>query len=398
MPSSVRITTRNSAELRCYVCRRDVSEPHSFYSGLCKECGDTNFRKRFETADLTGYNALVTGGRIKIGFETALKLLRCGAEVHVTTRFVSDAMRRFGEETDSAIWQRRLHFIPADFRSLSCVQALIDDLLAKLDKLDILINNAAQTVRRPPIFYDHLITPKADKMLSSVGQASLLHVDVPGRPPQSLLLDGSHSTIVNWKDPDFISSLSSIPLLPEDHTASRTHFPEGILDKDGQQEDRRLFNSWMMRLGDVHTVEFLEVLYINLIAPFMFCSQLKKVMKKSTNQPVSFIVNVSAMEGNFNDPEKDCRHPHTNIAKAGINMMTRTSAPDFLVDGILMNCVDPGWITDEKPYSDDKPRRTKMVIDEIDGAARICDPIFRGVNEADMSCGCLFKNYKEFPW
>ena len=141
----------------CYVCKRPAPVRHSFYDQLCPDCGEFNWRKRQCTADLSGYNALVTGGRTKVGFETALKLLRCGARVIVTTRFVSNAGMRFYQQPDANVWDARLSILAADFRVPALVEELIRHIRNEEKRLDILINNAAQTVRRPPVFYRHLI-------------------------------------------------------------------------------------------------------------------------------------------------------------------------------------------------------------------------------------------------
>jgi NAD(P)-dependent dehydrogenase (short-subunit alcohol dehydrogenase family) len=195
--------------------------------------------------------------------------------------------------------------------------------------------------------------------------------------------------------------LSQVALLPDDQNSDPDLFPEGVLDKDGQQEDRRPFNSWRMQAEQVPLVEFLEVLYINVVAPFQLCSRLKARMLKQAYEKPSFIVNVTAMEGNFSDPEKDPRHPHTNMAKAAVNMLTRTCAMEFRQGGIWMNAVDTGWITNKRPYPSQFSlgvRKIKMAIDEVDGAARICDPIFRAINDGEFAEGVLFKNYQIYPW
>ena len=382
---------------RCYVCQQELISRHSCYSELCPSCGDLNLRHRDELADLTGFTALVTGGRLKIGFETVLKLLRCGARVLLTTRFVDDAKARFLAVADAAVWGHRLSLCPADFRVIASMEAVLDWVRKECDQLDILINNAAQTVRRPPAYYRSLVAGirVADGRLE-VGRERLL---------ESSLLRGSSGSLVArsdvWLGAATVGRLSTFSLLPGDDAHAADVFPEGKRDEDGQQEDRRDFNSWMMRLEEVHPVEFLEVLYINLLAPFLLCSQLKEKMRKRHDERPSFIVNVSAMEGNFYDPEKNYRHPHTNMAKAALNMMTRTAAGAYREERIFMTAVDPGWITNEHPFPLSTPReqrKTRMAIDSRDGAARICDPILRALIDNEYLSGLLLKNYKIFPW
>lgn len=387
--------------IKCYICKSMTSVPHTFYGELCSECGEINFAKRIATADLKGTTALVTGGRVKIGFHTTLKLLRAGARVVITTRFIEDAHKRFAAEDDSSMWIERLRVYPADFRVLASVEHVIERISREFDVLDILVNNAAQTVRRPPAFYRNLVNQEKLKLLFTGRVAHLL----PSSPVSAIdILEREERGLRTrsiCSDPDYIACLSQVPLVEGDDVFDERLFPTGRVDKDAQQEDRRDKNSWMMMLDEVSLPEMLEVLYTNVVAPFLLCSRLKHLMRKRTDQQPSFIVNVSAMEGNFFDPDKNCRHPHTNMAKAAINMMTRTAAEDFRCSGIYMNAVDPGYITNEKPFPLSqalRDRRVKMAIDEIDGAARVCDPVFRAINNKEYLAGELLKNYSRYPW
>ena len=389
------------ATVSCYVCGTDILESNAFYPDLCQPCGDFNLAKRSQMVDLSGYNALVTGGRVKIGFHSALKLLRCGAEVALTTRFTENALARLRAEADFPKWEDRLHVIPADFRSVSLIEGVAETVQGLFGSLDILINNAAQTLRRPPQFFAHLLADELGGVLGSSGNGVL-------SLPVSKVMDWEQS-VVKQVEPhhqaertaDVVAQLSQIPLLPGDDVWNRDEFPEGELDEDGQQADRRDFNSWMMKLEDVSLVELLEVLHVNVIAPFILCARLKKMMARRPDERPSFVVNVSAMEGNFFDREKNPRHPHTNMAKAALNMLTRTASLEFVESGILMTAVDPGWVTNERPFPLGQPpesRRSKMAIDAVDGAARICDPIFRAVSSDERLYGVFLKNYSIHPW
>jgi NAD(P)-dependent dehydrogenase (short-subunit alcohol dehydrogenase family) len=351
---------------------------------------------------LKGFTALVTGGRLKIGFETALKLLRCGARVVVTTRFVDDALNRFLRQPDFDEWKDRLQVRAADFRAVWSVENLVKRIEEEFETLDILINNAAQTLRRPPAFYKHLIVD-AQETTAAEQESSQLALQLlnSGGPRASRSEEGKLTPWEIFHSPKDVARLSQLILMPGDDVAEPKLFPPGEVDGDGQQVDRRSFNSWMMKLEEVHLVELLEVMYVNVVAPFLLCSRLKRIMRKDVQERPSFIVNVAAMEGNFFDPDKSSRHPHTNMAKAALNMMTRTSASDFRDHRIFMNSVDPGWITNEKPYPleiSPGARKSKMAIDEVDGAARVCDPIFRALNETDYLSGSLLKNYSVYPW
>ena len=146
-----------SEGVHCYVCKRHFTLIHHFYDQLCPECAAFNFRKRTELADLRGRVALVTGGRVKIGYQAALKLVRAGAHVIVTTRFPRNSAQRYAGEPDFGEWGHRLEIFGLDLRHTPSVEAFCRELLATRSRLDFIINNACQTVRRPPEFYRHMM-------------------------------------------------------------------------------------------------------------------------------------------------------------------------------------------------------------------------------------------------
>jgi NAD(P)-dependent dehydrogenase (short-subunit alcohol dehydrogenase family) len=360
---------RLSRPRRCYVCKNLYQDCHAFYHLMCADCGEFNHAKREQRSDLNGRVALLTGGRIKIGFELALKLLRDGARVIVTTRFPNDAFQRFAMQADAHEWQQRLSLHGLDLRHIPSVQAFIDDLKMRESHLDILINNAAQTISRPPAFYQHLFETE--------------HLELPKA-------QGTVQSPMQF----FAQAALELP------TATQ-YFPAGVFDQDGQQLDARPINSWLQRLAEVGTRDLLEVQLVNTIAPFMLCSQLKPLLLQSPN-PRRFIINVSAMEGQFNRTSKGVYHPHTNMAKAALNMLTRTSASDYAKDNIFINSVDTGWVTDENPLPKAQRLREQgffTPLDHIDGAARIYDPIARGLNESETPVfGAFLKDYAPHPW
>jgi NAD(P)-dependent dehydrogenase (short-subunit alcohol dehydrogenase family) len=392
----------------CYICKQDYDRVHSFYDSLCPECAEFNWAKREQTADLTGRYALVTGGRVKIGFHAVLKLLRAGANVVVTTRFPSDAARRFVEEDDSADWHDRLQIHGIDLRHAPSVEALCDHLVATLPRLDFLLNNACQTVRRPPGFYQHLMDaertpveslhPAARPLLASYeelrrGGTLQLGSENSGNLPAQVT--GSLEGIQR------AAELSQIPLASEDHIGGTELFPTGQYDGDQQQVDLRAINSWRLRLAEVETVELLEVHLVNAVAPFILNARLKPLMLRVPTRD-KHIVNVSAMEGVFYRAYKTDKHPHTNMAKAALNMLTRTSAKDYVADGIHMNSVDTGWITDEDPAAIAERKTAELgfhpPLDQIDAAARICDPFFAGLLTGEHLWGNFLKDYRIDNW
>jgi NAD(P)-dependent dehydrogenase (short-subunit alcohol dehydrogenase family) len=373
-------------EQHCYVCKVPFSELHHFYDQLCPPCAQLNYRKRGELADLRGRVALLTGGRVKIGYQAGIKLLRCGAELILTTRFPRDAAARYAKEEDFADWGHRLKIHGLDLRHTPSVEAFCAELLETRDRLDIIVSNACQTVRRPPEFYAHMMVEEAaarDALPAHIHEALVApdRTDAPGL---------THAP-----------ELSQIPLLPEEREVRQELFPVGELDQDLQQVDLRQTNSWRMLMADVPTVELLEVHLVNAVAPFVLNARLKPLMLRTDNRD-KHIVNVSAVEGQFYRNAKTTRHPHTNMAKAALNMMTRTSATDYRNDGIHMNAVDTGWVTDEDPAAL-AARKTEIhgfhpPLDIVDGAARIVDPIISGMNSGEHVWGQFLKDYVPTDW
>ena len=397
---------RLSVPRSCYICKRDFDLVHFFYDALCPDCSALNWERRERTFNLTGRYALLTGGRVKIGYQAALKLLRAGCHVIVTTRFPRDAATRFTSEEDSAAWSERLQIHGIDLRHTPSVEAFADHLCETLPRLDFILNNACQTVRRPPGFYGHLMADerKLAAELPAVARPLLESYESlrrKGASPDSadsLLPAQVDSSLAGIRQ---AAELSQIALAPGDTQGGEELFPTGQLDGDLQQVDLRTVNSWRLRLADVATVELLEVQLVNAIAPFILNARLKPLMQKVTT-PDKHIVNVSAMEGVFYRAYKTDKHPHTNMAKAALNMLTRTSAQDYARDGIHMNSVDTGWITDEDPV-EIAQRKTEELgfrppLDQVDAAARICDPIFTGFLTGEHHWGQFLKDYQIANW
>src|ERR1700736_3942542 len=394
-------------ELDCYVCKKSFAKPHRYYDSMCDACGDFNYAKREQTADLNGHYALVTGARVKIGFQASLKLLRAGAHVVVTTRFPVDAADRYSKEPDFPVFRERLQIHGLDLRHTPSVELFTQFLVARLPRLDYILNNACQTVRRPAGFFQHLLGRETESVaaLPEGWRGPLTNHNELRRAIEASQPHGPGSlgaATAGWYGEGLLHSaaLSQRRYPDEDFRGGEALFPTDRYDEDRQQVDLRQVNSWRLRMHEVETPELLEVQLVNAIAPYILNARLKPVMLRTQGRH-KHVVNVSAMEGQFYRTTKTDKHPHTNMAKAALNMMTRTSAPDFVKDGIHMNAVDTGWVTDEDPAAH-AARKANLgfspPLDIIDGAARIVDPIFAGRLTGTHVWGQFLKDYKPAPW
>jgi NAD(P)-dependent dehydrogenase (short-subunit alcohol dehydrogenase family) len=396
----------------CYVCKAEFTKLHFFYDTMCKECGDFNYDKRFQRTDMKGQVALITGSRLKIGYHAVLMMLRSGATVIATTRFPVDSAQRYAKEEDFQSFKDRLHIHGLDLRHSPSVEIFASFIEHKFDRLDILINNAAQTVRRPPGFYTHLMENELLNFQDINTDAQILlknHHDFKHELNQLTYGDLSTESAlpVSWHGTGpgvgirASAELSQVPYSFDSSLVAEEVFPVGKLDADLQQVDLRKTNSWRLRLGEIQTPEMLEVQLVNAVAPFILCNRLVHMMRRDYTGK-KHIVNVTAMEGKFYRFKKEDRHPHTNMAKAALNMMTHTSASDFAKDGIFMNAVDTGWVTDEDPAEISKNKQAvhdfQPPLDIVDGAARICDPFIHGINSGKHWCGQFLKDYNPIDW
>ncbi|MEX0580274.1 MAG: SDR family NAD(P)-dependent oxidoreductase [Mycobacterium sp.] len=391
IPLSVSVSAPSAGTLlrsrACYICKQHYTRVDAFYHQLCPECAQLNHAKREARTDLSGRRALLTGGRAKIGMYIALRLLRDGAHTTITTRFPRDAVRRFTQAPDSPDWLHRLRVVGIDLRDPAQVVELAG-AVAQAGPLDILINNAAQTVRRSPGAY----TPLAEAELAPLPRGPVPELLTFGRASDAhpRALAASVAQAEGLSESALAAGSSSLRRL-----AAGT-----AIDAGGLLPDHHRVNSWTQHVHEVEPLEMLEVQLANATAPFLLISRLRPAMAASSARR-TYVVNVSAMEGVFSRRYKGPGHPHTNMAKAALNMLTRTSAGEmFDTDSILMTSVDTGWITDERPL----PTKIRLAregfhapLDLIDGAARVYDPIVSGEAGVDLY-GVFLKDYAPADW
>lgn len=369
---------------KCYICKRSSISKESAEQS-CETCVDVNNQHRSATADMRGMTCIVTGCRVKIGFEICLALLRMGARVIGTTRFPADAIKRYLGEKDGQKLVQNLTLYAVDFRDIRTLRQFAQAIEASNDHLHVIINNAAQTIRRPPAFYQHLLENEQKLQCSSDtrrGQCA-----VPDKGGLGAVVHNLHE-----QDRPFAAALTQLVLMAGD---GESHdFPVGSLDADGQQIDLREQLSWSTAFGQVDPVELTEVFLINAIAPFILTQDLLATLRRTSGK--KFIVNVSAMEGKFNRRKSAC-HPHTNMAKSALNQWVKTSGEELAREMIYMTAVDTGWVTDERPFHQ---KQDKFVppLDSKDGATRVLHPIIEGLNGGRLFAGVFLKDYAETTW
>jgi NAD(P)-dependent dehydrogenase (short-subunit alcohol dehydrogenase family) len=355
----------------CYVCKERYRELDWFYDQLCAACARTSHGKRTQTADLRGRIALVTGARTKIGHQTALKLLRAGATVIGTSRFPFDAAARFAGAPDFEAFAPRLSLYGLDLRWLPAVEQFAAAVERRFGSLDVLVHNAAQTIARTPAFYREWSTREAlaRRTLLPAVRACVALPDAA---------DGGETALVPGSDePDVL-----------------------VLPAAREPVDARETNSWRLPLGAVAAGELVSVHVVNALAPFVLTQALLPAIRRRPRGD-AFIVSASAVEGQFGRPYKAPYHPHTNMAKAALNMMTRTSAGALAEERIFATAVDTGWITNENPRAMTAAMEIRGFappLDEIEGASRLCDPVFSAMNGADPIFGVFLKDYRAVTW
>ncbi|MDE6031893.1 MAG: SDR family oxidoreductase, partial [Oscillospiraceae bacterium] len=303
MTAKVKPKRKELSEMRiCLICRRRNMERY----GICPECAELNRRMRETFRDLSGRFACVTGGRIKIGYAVCLRLLRQGASVIAVTRYPKSALESYMNEPDYESFKDRLYIIGFDLMRVDRIGELVGSIGEICGgRLDILINNAAQTVKKSAAYYAALDIHENELRLE--GGNHLVPIQACGQ---------------------------SLSLVPDNRITDYGETPEN--------------NSWVRKPEEISVQELLEVQLINVTAPFLLTNGLRSCLARGGSRN-KFVINVSSVEGRFNTKQKLARHVHTNMAKASLNMMTHSIASDFARDRIYVYSCDPGWVSNQFP-------------------------------------------------
>lgn len=407
-------------ETKCYICRLeyDYRKPHFFYSNLCPTCAAYNYQFRSMEIDLTGRIAVVTGGRVKIGFEIVKKLLSYNAKVIMTTRFPVDCLNRLKMESNYNKWKNNINIYPIDFRFFESTIKFAKYLNENYSHIDILINNAAQTVRRDHHYYKYLLSNEETSKQNEKDNDDIIIKNEYITQVHSNILPSSekiyHDTSINQSENSdklikvsmpLSVAASQMQLLPSNVNVAQNLpilFDNNLLPFDFSINK----TSWNYEIDEVPFAEFIEVQIINAWTPYYLNVVLKPLFMKSPFHD-KYIVNVTSVEGIFNHFKKTT-HPHTNMAKASLNMMTRTCGKYYKKFGIYMTCVDTGWVSPMNPISkifqgeeekkDFENEFCNIPLDELDGAMRVIHPVIEGVKNKNYLFGCLLKNYRRNDW
>ena len=418
----------------CYICKQKlgIDNINKFYGNLCKKCGDYNYSFRTMELDFKSRIAVVTGGRVKIGYYIVTKLLSYGCKVITTSRFPNDALIKFKEDPDYDIWKNNLIIYPIDFRIFQSTVKFVNYLKDNFTHIDFLINNAAQTVRRNTEYYEYLLPIELKKLKKEDDKKIIkndylelkknVSEDIIREKSDSLSEEQKNELTKKYEQKEILNSLAALiknkdpnkeEILPLSVIASQIKIMEEneqskiyIMGADGQPYDfSKGKNSWNLELDEISFQEFTEVQIINAWTPFYLCAKLKPLMNKSPFKD-KYIVNVTAVEGIFNH-YKRTTHVHTNMAKAALNMLTRTCGKYLQKEEIYMTCVDTGWVShmnemtkilDEENQENAENEMANVPLDELDGAMRVLHPIIEGIKNKNYLYGILLKDYAKSNW
>lgn len=404
---------------KCYHCKRLYRKRTcrivAMYGSMCTDCGLFNSFRRFESFVLNQrvdntlnkpFIALVTGGRIKIGYQLVLQLLRTENTIVITTtRFMYNALSRYQKEPDYAQFKDRLHLFQLDLRDMSRVQSFVQHIQQQFGYLDLFINNAAQTFTYDDEYYNQMYlyeteqqcklttnnntNDKQDQLTSNNSQQQD-KLTINNKEPSTNVIHNSNSCVVQSDN-----KTKDVSIVPFTHGRTCDQFGE-LITVGGR--------FWNLEAYQVGVQEIMEINLVNSIVPQYLISALQPMMNQQSNHDrqmnSKYIVLVTCQEGRFSMTKKPTTHFHTNAAKAACNMITRTVADEYRKSGIYINSVDPGFIS----FALDTNRACPL--DCVDAAKRILYPIVlmermsfgQLQNAHGQLYGRLWKNYATVDW
>ncbi|EGC28769.1 hypothetical protein DICPUDRAFT_43824 [Dictyostelium purpureum] len=436
----------SNLKFKCYICKEPLEDTST---RVCPVCRYNNINKTnaFSYSDIPNAKAalnhkvaIVTGGRIKIGYEIAKHLLESGFKVIITTRFPASAYEQFKKNIQPDNFSN-LYIYGVDFRNLQSVQQFIDTVKKEFSRIDILINNAAQTIRYPRAYYHNLlfnektIISSFDKLppniLSKIENINMNTIKNNSNNNNNNNNNnddnnGKELLLFNKNSKSSIDIVESVVTKDDEDEIDESLFPTGKMDLHGQQLDLRTKHTWNSTVEEITTAEMLEVQLINNTVPFMLINQLsshmglnkndEEIISKMSNETKekyleaknkmarpdwSVIVNVTSPEGNINHESNAMSgfHCHTNMAKASLNMLTKSIAYQFEKKNIYVIGCDTGWVSDMMPNSPIGIPSRPPPLKEIDGASRVLYPVYFHLfrNERHES-GVQFVNFKPSEW
>ena len=375
----------------CYICRFTIDVPHPKFTAMCIPCGEFNLTGSRLTLGnpercwnyFEDETALVTGGRVNLGFHIALELLRHGMKVIITTRYPQDALRRFQGETDHHRWFSRLSILGADFRCSADVFEVVR-LVKKIVEegkhatgwgrepgLKLLINNAAQTLT-DAVSKEQQAVEREVKLLEEKGESWSSH--------STILDESNYRPRVRGGMQSQMEGLASAAAIENSTPATG----EAVAEVAGP-------SSWAQSLNEIPYDDVISAHSVNTFTPLILIRELGPLIGGKAGRgrtrhpsyahtPIGHIINVSSREGIFeahrDSRAKNGKHVHTNMSKAGLNMITETEAARFWKKQLVaMNTVDPGYMSAAPEYEDAFGGERPLGWE--DGAARVLWPIHR---------------------
>lgn len=361
----------------CYICKSNKTATHfENYHRLCYKCGGYNYFMRNLKADLSNVRAYVSGCRHTIGYFTCLQLLRMGAFVVGSSRFIDLAAYNYQQEPDYAEFKDRLVLVECDFLKTDQVNELIEYL--KTQDINVYINNAFQTIRQSPTYYDKI------KLLQSTIRNTITNVetnndgrtDVIANVTTNNELMATTTTVINCTNTSIIPQFAPSMLQSNDI----------VINEHRNLQEVEYETSWTQRLHETDPCEIIEGTIINQIIPTLLIKTMLTIMKPSSSNPC-FIINVTSTEGNHHT----ALHNVTGSHKVAMDNLVKNLYYEHRQNMYTFN-VDPGFVTGVF-------QSTHKPLSSLDGAQRVLHPIIQHYrkNPLDLK-GYWLKDYEPKFW